>query len=309
MYDQPYGRRSYAQSSAPPYNYHYEQYTPSPTNYSKTSSHRGAGGALDMEPMEEKESGCCGGFVSCLLGLALFMSQLVIFGVVALTIYWVFKFRGGIDPEKDPLHQFNSHIVLMIVGFVFFCGQAILSYRVFDCCKRSYARLIHLLLQLLGTACIAAGFYVTFMHTHNEAAGHFKSVHTWLALATCGLFLCQLVFALFCFVILLCCRRRTFSLRQRLVPVHASFGLAIFAMFAATAITGFMQSQKQDVIVPSWYNQTQENVLSLIPGTPQEQSDLIVKMLCVGLLALVVLMPTITNTSIRGGRGVFYRSN
>lgn len=83
----------------------------------KTSSHR------EMEPMEEKEGGCCSGFVSCLLGLALFSSQLIIFGVVALTVYWVFKFRGGIDIEKDPLLQFNLHIILMIIGFVFFCGQ------------------------------------------------------------------------------------------------------------------------------------------------------------------------------------------
>lgn len=76
-----------------------------------------------MEPLEDKERGCCQGFVAFLLGLALFSSQLVIFGVVALTVYWVFKFRGGIDLEKDPLQQFNTHIIAMIVGFVFFCGQ------------------------------------------------------------------------------------------------------------------------------------------------------------------------------------------
>ncbi|XP_022653973.1 cytochrome b561-like isoform X2 [Varroa destructor] len=274
-----------------------------PPNNRKTSSHR------EMEPMEEKEGGCCSGFVSCLLGLALFSSQLIIFGVVALTVYWVFKFRGGIDIEKDPLLQFNLHIILMIIGFVFFCGQAILSFRVFDCCKRSYARFVHLLLQLLGTACITVGFYVTFMHTHNQAVAHFRSVHTWLALATCGLFVFQLVFALFCFVLLLCCRRRSFSLRQRLVPVHASCGLVIFAMFACTAITGFIEAQSDQIILPASYNQTAENILSLIPGSPKEQSDLIVKMLSCGLLALVVLLPTITNTSIRGGRGVFYRTN
>lgn len=82
-------------------------------------------------------------------------------------------------------------LTLLLRFFVAFHSQAILSYRVFDCCKRSYARLVHLLLQLLGTACVTVGFYVTFMHTHNQAVPHFRSVHTWLALATCGLFVFQ----------------------------------------------------------------------------------------------------------------------
>jgi len=79
-------------------------------------------------------------------------------------------------------------------------------------------------------------------------------------------------------------------------------------MFCITAITGFLQVKDQPLDLVKTYNQTEENILSLIPGTPSEQSDLIIKMVCCGLLALVVLLPTITNTSIRGGRGVFYRT-
>ncbi|XP_003737194.2 cytochrome b561 [Galendromus occidentalis] len=302
MYDQSYGRRNYGQSSAPPYNCHYEQYAPSPTNFSKNSNHR------EMEPLDDKERGCCQGFVAFLLGLALFSSQLVIFGIVALTVYWVFKFRGGLDLEKDLLQQFNTHIIAMIVGFVFFCGQAILAYRVFDCCKRSYARVIHSILQVLGTICITAGFYVTYTNTHNKAQNHFRSLHTWLALATCSLFCLQFVFAILFFVIPLCCRRRTFAFRQKMMPVHASFGLILFTMFSGTAITGFIQAEKEPPIVPPSYNQTAENLLSLIPGSPEEQSDLIVKILGCAILALGVLLSAVTNTSIRGGRGVFSRT-
>ena len=80
--------------------------------------------------------------------------------------------------------------------------------------------------------------------------------------------------------------------------------------YIASPATVFLQQFRFffSVIVPVNYNQTAENILSLIPGTPEEQSDLIVKILGCGILALGVFLSAVTNTSIRGGRGVFYRT-
>lgn len=95
------------------------------------------------------------------------------------------------------------------------------------------------------------------------------------------------------------------SIPKLLFPPNSRRG----TRYSSSSLILFFCCSVSRIILPPTYNQTAENVLSLIPGTPQEQSDLIVKMLSCGLLALVVLLPVITNTSIRGGRGVFYRSN
>lgn len=54
----------------------------------------------------------------------------------------------------------------------------------------------------------------------------------------------QLVVGFVSFLILLCCDGATASFRAALVPVHATFGLVIFALGSATALTGLMQAAR-----------------------------------------------------------------
>jgi len=82
-------------------------------------------------------------------------------------------------------------------------------------------------------------------------------------------------------------------------------------MAVATAITGFLQSSdhsqlKIDQQIEA--NFANSTVPTIFPGSPTEQSDMIIRIVSVALLALLVLLPIITNNSMRGGRGVFYAS-
>ena len=49
--------------------------------------------------------------------------QLLLFGVLILSLVWVYKFHGGFAWNEDVDKQFNVHPVLMITGFIFFMGR------------------------------------------------------------------------------------------------------------------------------------------------------------------------------------------
>ena len=80
-----------------------------------------------------------------------------------------------------------------------------LMYRTCRCCRRIWNKLLHALFHLLAMPCIAMGF-IAVLDSHNErvtknAQGelvpdpipNFYSLHSWMGLATMGLFGLQVI--------------------------------------------------------------------------------------------------------------------
>ena len=70
----------------------------------------------------------------CCLGFLAFFAQILLHGVVALTLYWVLQYRWDGEglpfawqrAEKgDPEKLWNLHPVLMVIGFIYCMGQGI----------------------------------------------------------------------------------------------------------------------------------------------------------------------------------------
>jgi len=102
---------------------------------------------------------------------------------------------------------------------------------------------MHTVLHVLAVPCIVLGF-LTVLDSHNlaqPAIPNFYSLHSWMGLATMGLFALQVVVGFFSFLILLCCEASTADFRAALVPVHAAFGLITFLMAIATCVTGLTE--------------------------------------------------------------------
>merc|ERR1719460_1115970 len=70
---------------------------------------------------------------------------------------------------------------------------------------------------------------------------NFYSLHSWMGLASMGLFALQFIVGFFSFLLLLCCESATASFRANLVPIHSTFGITTFVMAIATACSGLTE--------------------------------------------------------------------
>ncbi|XP_022258334.1 cytochrome b ascorbate-dependent protein 3-like isoform X2 [Limulus polyphemus] len=229
--------------------------------------------------------------VKCGFALWTFIAEVLLFGVLGLCLFWIFYYGGGVTWTNDVTKQFNLHYVLMIGGFIFFNGQAILAYRCLSCYKKIYTKVIHTSFFVFGMSSITVGL-VSAIQGHNGAQDpkHFYSLHSWIGLATIGMFALQFLVGFMSFLVFLCCDNATVKLRQRLLPTHITFGLIIFGMAIATCLTGLMQTARH-----------------MLSGTIDKQNyedlpeqTLVINILAVSLLALgIVIIYLVRNNSFK----------
>jgi len=225
----------------------------------------------------------------CCFGLLTLVAQILLHGVLALTLYWVIQYRWqdkqglpfawktleGSPAEREVARekQWNLHPVLMITGLIYCSGQAMLVYRSCRCCRRIWNKLLHTMFHCLALPATALGFLAAYDY-HQERVRedgspdpipHFYSIHSWLGLATMGVYATQFVVGIFSFLLLLCCESATAPFRAALVPLHSTFGTSTFLLAIATAVSGLTEKAffELSVSYPHWYAG-----LSSAPGAP-----------------------------------------
>jgi len=240
-----------------------------------------------------------------------FIAQILLNGVVGLVLFWVIQYHSKADKpwpfswKVDPELEFNLHPFLMIMGFIYFMGQAMLMYRTCRCCRRIWSKLLHTTFHLLAAPCIAIGFVATYDY-HNdrvdkktgnpEPIPHFYSIHSWMGLTTMGLFALQFIVGFFSFLLLLCCESATASFRAALVPIHSTFGITTFVMAVATACTGLTEKAFFELSVANrlWVPYLWQNSDTPIHEGYTDQmfmESLIINAMAAGLIGLVIVMP------------------
>jgi len=202
---------------------------------------------LELDEDMSSGSRCCFGVIALLV-------QILLHGELALTLYWIvqyrwdaqgfpFAFRGQEPGDVDK--EWNLHPVLMITGFIYCMGQAMLVYRSCRCCRRLWSKLLHTMFHFMAIPCIVIGFIAAWdyhaLHP-DKAIPHLYTIHSWMGLATMGLFLLQFVSGVFSFLLLLCCSSATASCRSSMVPVHSTLGTTTFLMAIATCIAGITET-------------------------------------------------------------------
>ncbi|CAG0883136.1 unnamed protein product [Darwinula stevensoni] len=235
-------------------------------------------GAPHRKSMDE-EDGEWTGVTRVSFGVLLLSAVVLLWGALGLVIYWVMQYQGGFAWTEDPKKEFNLHPTLMIAGFIFFMGHALLVYRSCRCCKRIYNKLVHTIFHLCALPCIAVAV-ITVFDSHNLASPpipNLYSLHSWLGLVTMGLFALQFVVGFFSFLILLCCEGPTAGFRAALVPIHGTMGLVTFMLAIATAVTGL----------------TEKAFFSLQGGRYQrgEEEGIVINSLGMVLVGLAVVLP------------------
>jgi len=180
---------------------------------------------------------------SCIFYFLVFITEILLFGVLILSLVWVYLFREGFAWNDNLFKQFNLHPVLMITGFIFLSGHAMLVFRLFRCCPRTASKALHTVLHLLAVPCIAVATIAIF-DTHNlkdPPIPNMYSLHSWVGAVAIALFALQLVVGFVSFWVVLCCDRGTASYRAAMVPVHAAFGVITFFLAIAAALTGYTE--------------------------------------------------------------------
>lgn len=153
--------------------------------------------------------------------LIVILSTILLVGVLILTLFWVMYYRDGLGWQDNAQKQFNLHPFLMIAGYITLSGfcmylsliwftgltnlplylppslVAILIYRLCRCLKHIYVKLIHMFFHAIAIPCIALGFLAVFDSHNTLHKEHFYTLHSWLGLATMGMFAMQFVVGFF----------------------------------------------------------------------------------------------------------------
>lgn len=121
----------------------------------------------------------------CCFGFLFSVAQIFLHAALTLILFWICYFRwdqnayptpflwrgeGEKMENQSPEERFrqtkedlkmtwNLHPFLMVAGFIYFMGQAMLVYRIGTCCRRIITKLVHTTFHLLAIPCIALGFF------------------------------------------------------------------------------------------------------------------------------------------------------
>ncbi|KAK9410720.1 cytochrome b reductase 1 [Crotalus adamanteus] len=173
------------------------------------------------------------------LFLAFFASALLLgFLSVVFALVWVLHYREGLAWNGD-LAEFNWHPVLIITGFVFIQGIAIIVYRLPWTwkCSKFLMKLIHAGLHTVALTLAIISLVAVFDFHNAKKIPNMYSLHSWIGLTAVILYALQLVLGLLVFLLPIA----STSLRTIVMPIHVYSGLLLFGSVIATALMGITE--------------------------------------------------------------------
>ncbi|KAA8529857.1 hypothetical protein F0562_034374 [Nyssa sinensis] len=164
-------------------------------------------------------------------------AHLIVIAVTTLVLVWLLHFRDGLAFKSEIKQKiFNVHPLLMIIGFILFAGEAIMSYKTVPA-TRKVQKGLHLMLHFIALVAGIVGIYAVFKF-HNELnIPNLYTLHSWLGMGTICLFGLQWVLAFFSFW----WPGAQMPAKAGLAPWHIFFGMVIFLMAILSAETGLVE--------------------------------------------------------------------
>ncbi|NWY48219.1 CYBR1 reductase, partial [Sylvia atricapilla] len=171
--------------------------------------------------------------------LALLASALLVgFVSVVLSLVWVFQYRGGLSWDGSS-REFNWHPILIVMGFVFIQGIAIIVYRLPWTwkCSKLLMKFIHAGLNTIALILAIVAIVSAFDFHNASNSPNMYSLHSWIGLTVVILYCLQLFSGVAVFLLPFAPVR----LRAALMPIHVYSGLTIFGTVIATALMGITE--------------------------------------------------------------------
>ncbi|XP_034549598.1 cytochrome b reductase 1 [Notolabrus celidotus] len=170
--------------------------------------------------------------------VALFAAAAAGFVTIIFVLRWVLHYREGLAWDGGPA-EFNWHPVLMLSGFIFLNGAAIIVFRLPWTwqCNKLIMKFIHAGLNLAAFICATISFVAVF-DFHNAAnIPNMYSLHSWLGLAALILFSLQIVLSAIIYLIPF----TPLSWRAAFMPLHVFVGRSLFGSVIAVALMGITE--------------------------------------------------------------------
>ncbi|XP_032548485.1 DDB1- and CUL4-associated factor 17 isoform X5 [Chiroxiphia lanceolata] len=171
--------------------------------------------------------------------LALLASALLVgFVSVILSFVWVFHYREGLSWDGGA-GEFNWHPVLVVTGFVFIQGIAIIVYRLPWTwkCSKLLMKFIHAGLNTIAMILAIVAMVAAFEYHNAQNIPNMYSLHSWIGLTALIFYSLQLFFGFAVFLLPFA----PVYLRALLMPIHVYSGLTIFATVIAAALMGITE--------------------------------------------------------------------
>ncbi|CAA7036343.1 unnamed protein product [Microthlaspi erraticum] len=154
--------------------------------------------------------------------------------IALLVLYWALLLKSNFVPRQG-LTNSTLHALLMVIGFIFVSGEAILIHRWLPGSRKT-KKAVHLWLQ--GVALVSALFGIwTKFHSQLGFFSNFYSLHSWIGLLSVSLFSAQWVAGFLSFWH----RGEVRTTRTKFLPWHVFLGLYTYGLAIATAETGLLE--------------------------------------------------------------------
>ncbi|XP_038044574.1 cytochrome b561-like isoform X2 [Patiria miniata] len=160
-------------------------------------------------------------------------SQVAVVLVLILAGYWTGHYLGGFAWDGSA-KEFNLHPLLMILGLVFFYGDAILMFRIFRKENKTVVKVIHMLMQSIAIICGIIALKAVFRFHNKAGIPNMYTLHSWVGLPVFVLFCLQYIggFVSFFFP------KLNETRRAAVLPYHKFFGVTLLGLVCVTALTG-----------------------------------------------------------------------
>ncbi|XP_008574756.1 PREDICTED: cytochrome b reductase 1 [Galeopterus variegatus] len=171
--------------------------------------------------------------------LGLLVSALLVgFLSVIFTLIWILHYREGLGWDGGAL-EFNWHPVLVVTGFIFIQGIAIIVYRLPWTwkCSKLLMKSIHAGLNTVAAILVIISLVAVFDYHNARNIPNMYSLHSWVGLIAVILYFLQLVLGFFIFLL----PWAPPSLRAVLMPIHVYSGLLIFGTAIVAALMGITE--------------------------------------------------------------------
>ncbi|XP_066431965.1 plasma membrane ascorbate-dependent reductase CYBRD1 [Eleutherodactylus coqui] len=160
------------------------------------------------------------------------------FTLVIFALVWVLHYSNGLAWDGGNA-EFNWHPVLIITGFIFIEGIAIIVYRLPWTwkCSKLFMKCIHAGLHLTATILVVVALVAVFDFHNAQNIPNMYSLHSWVGLTVVILFVLQLVGSIFVYLLPI----TPVSIRAAFMPIHVYSGLLLFGGVIATALMGITE--------------------------------------------------------------------
>ncbi|GFT20658.1 cytochrome b561 [Nephila pilipes] len=167
--------------------------------------------------------------------VAVIMSQVMGLIIIGLVIHWCFLYKGF--SWADPNLQFNYHPLFMVLGLIYFYGDAIIIYRVLHFLPKWILKITHASLHICAILFATIALVAVLENHRRTYKADFYSLHSWMGIGTFSLFILQYIASFVTYLL-----PWTPNIwRARFMPFHVFFGLGLFTMAVGTAEMGLTE--------------------------------------------------------------------